>query len=167
MNKFPIYPRYEAGDYCGYEFDPQSDFTDFLTEVRNHESEEKKFGVTPPRPVELGKNNFEKDIKETCRKSWKRSLFSWLKNKKNQRNREPLKGSTINKPKRGCVSGPMTGISGPGAIAVRPKKPTSGPLTNFFSPMNRGDNEIPYLCLQKFKNSSPDVRSHGPIYLVT
>lgn len=28
MNKFPIYPKYEAGDYCGYKFDPQTDFTD-------------------------------------------------------------------------------------------------------------------------------------------
>ncbi|XP_016468137.1 uncharacterized protein LOC107790697 [Nicotiana tabacum] len=170
MNKFPIYPRYEAGDYCEYEFDPQSDFTDFLTEARNHESEGKKTGVTPPRPVESRKNNFEKDVKKTCKKSWKSSLFSWLKssdNKKNQRNREASKGSTINKPKRGCVSGPMPGYSGPGAIAVRPKKPTSGPLTSLFSPMNRVDNEVPYFCLQKFKDSSPDVRSHGPIYLVT
>ncbi|PHU15154.1 hypothetical protein BC332_16359 [Capsicum chinense] len=30
MNKFPIYPKYEAGDYCGYEFDPQTDYTDQL-----------------------------------------------------------------------------------------------------------------------------------------
>lgn len=28
MNKFPIYPKYEPGDYCGYEFDPQTHFTD-------------------------------------------------------------------------------------------------------------------------------------------
>lgn len=28
MNKFPIYPKYEGGDYCGYEFDPHTDFTD-------------------------------------------------------------------------------------------------------------------------------------------
>ncbi|KAJ8553200.1 hypothetical protein K7X08_023878 [Anisodus acutangulus] len=168
MNKFPIYPKYEAGDYCGYEFDPHTDFTDFLSEARNHASEE-KFGATPQRSVELGKNNYEKDVKKTSKKSWKSSLFSWLKSdsKKNQRGREPSKGSNINKPKRGCVSGPMPGINGPGAIAGRPNKPLSGPLTSLFSPMNRVDNEVPYLCLQKVKDSTLGVQSYGPIYLVT
>ncbi|XP_059302974.1 uncharacterized protein LOC132055264 [Lycium ferocissimum] len=168
MNKFPIYPKYEAGDYCGYEFDPQTDFADFLSEARNHASEW-KCSATPPRSIELGKNNFEKEVKKTSKKTWKSSLFSWLKSdkKKNQQSREPSKGSTINKPKRGCVSGPMPGISGPGSIAVRPNKPLSGPLTSLFSPMNKVDNEIPYLCLQKVKDSTHGVQSYGPVYLVT
>lgn len=160
MNKFPIYPKYEPGDYCGYEFDPQTHFTDFLSEARKHVSEG-TFSATPSRPVEL-KNNFENDVKKNCKKSWKSSLFSWLKTdkKKNQGSRD-----TVNKPKRGCVSGPMPGISGPGA--GRPNKPLSGPLTNLFSPMNRVDNEIPYLCLKKVKDTTLDVQSYGPVYLVT
>ncbi|XP_055828636.1 uncharacterized protein LOC129896707 isoform X2 [Solanum dulcamara] len=168
MNKFPIYPKYEAGDYCGYQFDPQTDFTDFLSEARKHVSEG-KFGATPPRSVELRNNNFEKNVKKTCKKSWKSSLFSWLKTdkKKNQGSRETSKGSIINKPKRGCVSGPMPAISGQGAIAGRPSKPLSGPLTNLFSPMNRVDNEMQYLCLKKVKDSTPEVQSYGPVYLVT
>ncbi|MCD7454668.1 hypothetical protein HAX54_025562 [Datura stramonium] len=169
MNKFPIYPNYEGGNYCGYEFDPQTDFTDFLTEARKHVSEG-KFGATPPRSVELRNKKFENNVKKTCKKSWKSSLFSWLKTdkkKKNQGSRETSKGSTINKPKRGCVSGPMPGISGPDAIAGRPNKPLSGPLTSLFSPMNRVDNEIPYLCLNKVKDRTPGVQSYGPVYLVT
>ncbi|CAN4089225.1 unnamed protein product [Withania somnifera] len=168
MNKFPIYPKYEAGDYCGYDIDPHTDFTDFLTEARKYVSEG-KFGSTPPRSVELRNNNFENNVKKTCKKSWKSSLFSWLKSdkKRNQGIRETSKASTIIKPKRGCVSGPMQGISGPGATAGKPNKPLSGPLTSLFSPMNRLDNEMPYLCLKKVKDGTPDVQSYGPVYLVT
>ncbi|KAK6796082.1 hypothetical protein RDI58_009537 [Solanum bulbocastanum] len=168
MNKFPIYPKYEGGDYCGYEFDPQTNFTDFLSEARKHVSEG-KFSATPPRSVELRNNDFGIDVKKTCKKSWKSSLFSWLNTdkKKNQGSKGTSKGSTINKLKRGCVSGPMPGISGPGTIAGRPNKPMSGPLTYLFSPINRVDNEIPYLCLNKVKNSTPDVQTYGPVYLVT
>ncbi|KAM3375056.1 hypothetical protein P3S68_013770 [Capsicum galapagoense] len=126
MNKFPIYPKYEAGDYCGYEFDPQTDYTDFLSEARKHTDKKKNQGI-----------------------------------------RETSKGSTINKPKRGCVSGPMPGISGPGTIAGKPNKPLSGHLTSLFSSMNRVDNEIPYLCLKKVKDSTADVQSYGPVYLAT
>lgn len=166
MNKFPIYPKYEAGDCCGgYEFDPHTDFTDFLTEARKHVSEG-KFGATPARSVELRNNNSEK---KNCKKSWKSSLFSWLKTdkKKNQGIRETSKGSTINKPKRGFVSGPMPRISGPVAIAGKPNKPLSGPLTSLFGPMNRVDSETPYLCLKKVKDSTPGVQSYGPVYMVT
>ncbi|PHU24765.1 hypothetical protein BC332_09872 [Capsicum chinense] len=170
MNKFPIYPKYEAGDYCGYEFDPQTDFKDFLSEARKRVSEG-KFGATPTCSVELRNNNFENNVKKTCKKSWRSSLFSWLKTdkkkKKNQGIRETSKGSTINKLKRGCVSGPMPGISGPGTIAGKPNKPLSGPLTSMFSSMNRGDNEIPYLCLKKVTDNATDVQSYGPVYLVT
>lgn len=66
MNKFPIYPKYEPGDYCGYEFDPQTHFTDFLSEARKHVSEG-TFSATPSRPVELKNNNFENDVKKNCK----------------------------------------------------------------------------------------------------
>lgn len=61
----------------------------------------------------------------------------------------------------------MPGISGPGTIAGKPNKPLSGHLTSLFSSMNRVDNEIPYLCLKKVKDSTADVQSYGPVYLVT
>ncbi|KAF3647654.1 hypothetical protein FXO38_18585 [Capsicum annuum] len=49
MNKFPIYPKYEAGDYCGYEFDPQTDYTD-TDKKKNQRIRETSKGSTINKP---------------------------------------------------------------------------------------------------------------------
>ncbi|KAG5599719.1 hypothetical protein H5410_031089 [Solanum commersonii] len=52
-----------------------------------------------------------------------------------------------------------------GTIARRPNKPLSRPLTYMFSPINRLDNEIPYLWHNKVKNSTLDVQFYGHVYV--
>nr|GMD38652.1 uncharacterized protein LOC109192429 [Ipomoea batatas] len=159
MNRSPIYPKFEPQDYCGgNEFDPHTDFAQFLSEARKHAGQD-ILGATPPPP------HLEESAERKPRNpSWKRSLFSWLKrDKRNKNSKEAAKNSHgATRPRGDCVSGLVRG-SGDGA---RPWKPLSGPITSHFNGINQEEDEVPYMCLQKM-NTSKDVQSYGPVYLVT
>ncbi|CAK9144690.1 unnamed protein product [Ilex paraguariensis] len=166
MKKSPIYPNYDSGDYYGCEFDLQVDFTEFLEEARKHTSEG-NFDVAPPYPEEEGKKQLVEVGERKNKKSWKSSLFSWLKpDKKSKPIVEPSNTTPyISKPKRGYVSGPIHGNGGGGAIG-RPRRPTSGPIMSLFNPTKKVENEIPYMCLDQLNNPH-GFQSYGPVYLVT
>ncbi|KAK4839514.1 hypothetical protein QYF36_022487 [Acer negundo] len=163
MNKSPTYLDYETSDYGVHEFDPQLDFSQFLEEARQH-AKEVNFQASSTYTEETGKKKQlggEKKIK----KSWKNSLLSWWKvHKKSKSSNEPAASSNISKPRKGHVSGPIYG-SGQGD-EMKLRRSTSGPITNLFNPINRGEDEIPYMCLDQINNSHP-VKSYGPVYLVT
>ncbi|KAK3220641.1 hypothetical protein Dsin_014611 [Dipteronia sinensis] len=151
-------------DYGVHEFDPQLDFSQFLEEARQH-AKEVNFEASSTYTEEIGKKNQlggEKKIK----KSWKNSLLSWWKvHKKSKPIMEPAAStSNISKPRKGHVSGPISG-SGRGD-EMKLQRPTSGPITNLFNPIKRGEDEIPYMCLDQINNSH-HVKSYGPVYLVT
>ena len=78
---------------------------------------------------------------------------------------EPAASTNISKPRKGHVSGPIYG-SGRGD-EMKLRRPTSGPITNLFNPINRGEDEISYMCLDQINNNSHHVKSYGPVYLVT
>lgn len=140
----------------------------FLKEARNHDY---KGNVE----VESSNSNKAGNAKQSSgglknKKSWKRSLFSWLKaeKKSNKPNMESSNSSyTIPKPpQRGYVSGPIHG--GGGGISSRPRRPNSGPLTGLFNSAKRTEEEqIPYVCLDKLNNNPPGFDCYGPVYLVT
>lgn len=163
MKTSPVFPGNEAGSYFGYEFDPHADFAQFLQEARKRTCDEGNFKAAPRHSEETRKtqSNGEKRNK----KSWKSSLFSWLKSDKKSKNLvEPLHGSATPKLSRGIVSGPTHGSAG-GLIPARPRKPISGPLTSLFNPAKKED-EIPYISLSHLTNPH-EAQSYGPVYLVT
>uniref|UniRef100_A0A5B7BDE1 Uncharacterized protein n=1 Tax=Davidia involucrata TaxID=16924 RepID=A0A5B7BDE1_DAVIN len=163
MKKSPIHPKYEAGDYGDYGFDPQVDFSQFLEEAREHACKENS-----SYPEEAGKKQLG-EVKKS-KKSWKRSLFSWWKaEKRGNPSMEAPTSCQISNPRRGYVSGPIcgTGGGGGGGASCKPWRPTSGPLTTLFHPTKRVENEIPYMCLDQLNNHPHGVQSYGPVYLVT
>ncbi|KAK1575665.1 hypothetical protein Q3G72_007381 [Acer saccharum] len=164
IKKCPTYMDYEASDYGVHEFDPQLDFSQFMEEARQH-AKEVNFQASSTNIEELGKKKQlggEKKIK----KSWKNSLLSWWKvHKKSKPSMEPAASTfNISKSRKCHVSGPINGSGRGDDIKLR--RQTSGPITNLFNPIKRGEDEIPYMCLDQINNSH-HVKSYGPVYLVT
>ncbi|KAK0598146.1 hypothetical protein LWI29_032060 [Acer saccharum] len=164
IKKCPTYMDYEGSDYGVHEFDPQLDFSLFLEEARQH-AKEVNFEASSTNTEELRKKKQiggEKKIK----KSWKNSLLSWWKvHKKSKSSMEPAAStSNISKLRKGHVSGPIYSSGRGDDIKLR--RQTSGPITNLFNPIKRGECEIPYMCLDQINNSH-HVKSYGPVYLVT
>ncbi|KAL2234853.1 UNVERIFIED_CONTAM: Ubiquitin-conjugating enzyme E2 34 [Sesamum indicum] len=127
---------HESADYCVNEFDYQEDFTRFLEEARNNAFK----GIS--NTACLGPAREEQfDGEKKNRKSWKKSLFSWLKpDKKSKSTKEATNSTKICKARRGYVSGPVepTGCGSGGGIATgRAKRAASGPLTGLFSSTRR------------------------------
>ncbi|RAL42651.1 hypothetical protein DM860_009158 [Cuscuta australis] len=157
MKKSPINSKLEQ-HHQHYEFDPHSDFEQFLAEGRNH-----------ARRVTL---DVTSHLQESCEKkkmgkksSWKRSLFSWLKREKKTKNGK--KGMKFSMQRNECVSGPVNFHGSEMATAARLRKTVSGPITNLFSGEDKDAKEIvPYICLGKM-NTPKVVQSYGPVYLVT
>lgn len=160
MKTSPVFPRNEAENY----FDPRADFAQFLEEARRRTcDDEGNFKDAPPGTEETRKT--ESNGKKRNKKSWKSSLFSWLKSDKKCENLvEPLHGSVTPKLRRGIVSGPIHG-SAAGLVPARPRNPTSGPLTSLFNLADKED-EVPYMCLSHLTNPH-EAQSYGPVYLVT
>lgn len=141
------------------------DFDQFLEEARQH-AREVKFQAPSTFSEETGKKKLGEDKK--TKKSWKKSLFSWLKMEKNSKHpsmQPAANTSHISKPRKGHVSGPISGSSSRGD-GMRQRRPTSGPIAYFFSPSRKVENEIPYMCLDQLNNPH-HVKSYGPVYLVT
>ncbi|KAI3463187.1 hypothetical protein Pfo_019850 [Paulownia fortunei] len=162
MNKSPIRPRYESADYCSNEFDYQEDFTQFLEEARKNAC---KWTSNTAHLQAAGKEQLDGGKKN--RKSWKNSLFSWLKtDRKGKSTKQPMNGTAISKPRRGHVSGPVQGTGG-GITTGRTQRASSGPLTGLFSSTRRVEEyEVPYMCLGQL-NDTQKLHSYGPVYLVT
>ncbi|KAK4410461.1 Ubiquitin-conjugating enzyme E2 34 [Sesamum angolense] len=127
---------HESADYCINEFGYQEDFTRFLEEARNNAFK----GIPNPACLEPArKEQFDGEKKN--RKSWKKSLFSWLKpDRKSKSTKEAMNSTKISKARRGYMSGSVepTGCgSGGGIAAGRAKRAASGPLTGLFSSTRR------------------------------
>ncbi|KAL3511555.1 hypothetical protein ACH5RR_024272 [Cinchona calisaya] len=165
MKMSPVYPRNEAANCHGFEFDPQADFKQFLEEARKHSCERNL--KAEPRHIEETRKAHQSNGEKKKRKLWKSSLFSWFKTDKKSKNLvEPLHGSTIPQLRRGIVSGPILQGSAGGLITGRPRKPTSGPLMSLFNPPKGKEDEIPYMCLSHL-NTHDSHQSYGPVYSVT
>ncbi|XP_044485544.1 uncharacterized protein LOC123211084 isoform X3 [Mangifera indica] len=162
MENSPIYLDYETSDYGVQELDPQVNFSQFLEEAKQHVRDMKfKASSTFSEETSKGKLGEERKVK----KSWRNSLFRWWKvEKKSKARTETANTSHISKPRKGHVSGPIYGSDS--VDDMRHQRPTSGPITSFFNPIRRVENEIPYMCLDQL-NDSHHVKSYGPVYLVT
>ncbi|CAI9753537.1 unnamed protein product [Fraxinus pennsylvanica] len=161
----PIYKKYDSADYFDYEFDCQADLNRyFLEEAKRTECQ----GNLKTEPIEKVGIKGQLDGEKKNRKSWKNSLFSWLKpDKKNKSvvQQSPRKGTIDSELRRGPFSGPVHAIEG-GGITGTPQKPTSGHITSLFSSSKRVEDEVPYVSLGQLNNAQ-DVQSYGPVYLVT
>ncbi|CAA3003443.1 uncharacterized protein LOC111402679 [Olea europaea var. sylvestris] len=160
--KSPMYKKYDSADYFDYEFDCQANFKQFLDEAKACQG---NFKIEPPEKVGI-KGQLQGEKKN--RKSWKNSLFFWLKTDKKNKSvvqQSPRNGTIGSELSRGPFSGPVRG-SGGGSITDRPRKPTSGPITRLLLSSKRVKDEVPYVSLGQLKNSQDD-QSYGPVYLVT
>ncbi|CAI9753694.1 unnamed protein product [Fraxinus pennsylvanica] len=160
--KSPTYKKYDSADYFDYEFDCQADFKQFLDEAKACQG---NFKTEPLEKVGI-KGQLQGEKKN--RKSWKNSLFSWLKTDKKNKSvmqQSPRNGTVGSEPRHGPFSGPVRG-SGGGSITSRPQNPTSGPIASLFLSSKRVEDEVPYVSLGQL-NISHAVQSYGPVYLVT
>ncbi|KAL3639823.1 hypothetical protein CASFOL_014791 [Castilleja foliolosa] len=127
------------------EFDYQEGFTQLLEEaIKNSCSNTATF-------------QSHKYVKN--RKSWRKSLFSWLKADGNRK--------LTKKPMSGHVSGPVQKTDG-GIDTGRATKAASGPITGFTVSTKRADEyEVSYMCLEQINKNTKKCCSYGPVYLVT
>ncbi|KAH6773325.1 hypothetical protein C2S52_003798 [Perilla frutescens var. hirtella] len=149
----------ESADSFSHEFDYQADFTQFLEEARKNAYKVNSDAIT----IEEKQLNWEKKK----RKSWKSTLFSWLKNdKKSFFLKQPSNSTPLtSKVRRGHVSGPIEGPIG-GTSTGRAQRAGSGPLTGLFGSTGRSEKcEVPYMCLGQLNKHK--IQSYGPVYLVT
>ncbi|KAF6139908.1 hypothetical protein GIB67_009755 [Kingdonia uniflora] len=159
MKKSPIFPKSEIGDYNGHDgFDSQLNFSKFLEETKNHASQIKSQAPSPYQTKAVNKGLGEERKKK---KSWKYSLFSWMKVKKKSKSAMESSSPCISNPRRGSVSGPIYGSGRKGLVA----RPISGPLSSLFTPVRKGEAEVPYMCLDQI--NYPIGQTYGPVYLVT
>lgn len=147
----------------------------FLKEAKIHTDQHKFLASSLHASEETEKEEFGGRIK-IKKKSWKISIFSWLKaDKKNNKTnivqeQPPALKTSFTKSKtrpRGYVSGPINGIKG--CTAQRPKRPTSGPLSGLFNQRKTTEEDefqTPYISLGHC-NSTKELRSFGPVYMVT
>ncbi|KAL0414988.1 UNVERIFIED_CONTAM: hypothetical protein Slati_3330700 [Sesamum latifolium] len=160
MNTSAIFSRHQTADYCNYDFD----FTQFLEEARKNAC----LGNLHTAQLEAaGKKQL--DSEKNNRKSWKSSLFSWLKtDKKRKSTKQPMEGSTVPEPRRQHFPGPVQGQGAVGGImTARAQRTASGPLINLFSSTKRAEEyEVPYMCLGQQLNNPRKLHSYGPVYLV-
>ncbi|KAL8458804.1 hypothetical protein ACS0TY_035510 [Phlomoides rotata] len=150
--------RHEIGDYCSYEFDYQTDFTQFLEEARKNATPDTNFEKIQKKQLDHGKKN---------PKSLKSSLFSWLKTGKKSRSMTQLTNDTtlVLKTRLGHVSGPVKAATD--RVISRARRAASGPLLGCMNSTRRPEEyEEPYMCVDQLNNPQK-LQSYGPIYLVT
>lgn len=143
-------------------------FFQFLKEAKGHALEDNFKGV-PPHLGETRKADTQ-GMDRKKRKSWKSSLFSWLKMDRKNRTMVEVESTTNNTKVRrggGMFSGPIIHSNGVSISSSRSRKPTSGPLPSLFNPSMRdeGNEIVPYMCLNQQQLVNP--HSFGPVYLVT
>ncbi|KAL3632848.1 hypothetical protein CASFOL_025832 [Castilleja foliolosa] len=164
MNKSEVFSRYETADY--YDFDYQADFTKFLEEAKKSAHQET---INTAQVEARGEKQLNNSVKKN-RKSWKKSLFYWLKiDKKGEKSgQESTNVQKVWKPKRGNVSGPVQGNVAEIITKGRSHRPASGPLTGFFgSAKGAEEYKVPYVCLSQINDPHDKLQSYGPVYLVT
>lgn len=109
------------------------------------------------------------DSEKKQRKSWKKSLFSWLKNDNKSKSLKQLPHTTAPalKARRAHVSGPLGRAVGSGVTTGKARRGDSGPLAGLFGSAGRpGELEVPYMCLDEELNKQK-IQAYGPVYLVT
>lgn len=135
-----------------------------LEEARNNASKGNSKTTIDEQSVKAQFNGQEK-----CRKTWRTSLFTWLKTeRKIKSNRRQMDSpATSSKPRTEHVSGPVWG-SIRNIDCGRALKAVSGPLTHIFS-STRGTDEyhVPYTPLAQKNNARSQIHHYGPIYSVT
>ncbi|KAK4427454.1 hypothetical protein Salat_1514300 [Sesamum alatum] len=162
MNTSPIF---STADYRNYEYDYQADFTQFTSDYTQFLEEARKnacLGNLHTTHLEAAGDSEKKN-----RKTWKSSLFSWLKTDKKRKSTKQLtNGSTVCKPRRQHYSGPVEGQGTVGGIMTgRAQKAASGPL---ISVTKRAEEyEVPYMSLGQQLHNPHKLHSYGPVYLVT
>ncbi|XP_010033646.2 uncharacterized protein LOC104422890 [Eucalyptus grandis] len=162
MRKSPVYPKCEASDYGATEFDPQMDFLRFLDEARQHICEPNVRASAPNSAEVVGKKNPGEE--KRSKKSWKSSLFSWLRTeKKSKPQAEPASHRHNHKPRK-IVSGPIFGASKESDAWLR--RLNSGSFSTLFNSTKRAENEMPYMSLEGLDKPQA-VKNYGPVYLVT
>ncbi|KAK9726831.1 hypothetical protein RND81_05G240200 [Saponaria officinalis] len=152
-----------------YEFDPQSDFLQFLEEARKHSSHDKESPIT-----KSGKTQ-QKIINQESKKSkklWKYVLFPFLKSSSNKKSKQHSKETFApNTKPRAYVSGPIYGTGGGAAASsgrYQNRLMASGPLTGLFKAKKREENEmVSYVSLEKLNKPLDDATVYGPLYLVS
>ncbi|KAG6428802.1 hypothetical protein SASPL_106839 [Salvia splendens] len=165
QNEGPYFAKMNesADDYYSHEFDYQSDFTQFLKEAKNSTFQVNLNGVEKKETKQL-------DWEKKHRKSWKKSLFSWLKNgtrSKSKTLNQPSHSHTTCPPsraKRANMSGPIRRSTGVvSASSERTRRAASGPLAGLFG--STGSPKGAYMCLGEIKEQK--IQAYGPIYMVT
>ncbi|KGN58479.1 uncharacterized protein LOC101209455 [Cucumis sativus] len=144
------------------DFDIGLNFSKFLEEAKHHATQQHFKAASIEEETERKWLAQEKKNK----KSWKNTLFSWLKSdKKSKSLPKPEKNPHTPNKRRVYVSGPI--YSEAMTIDGRPRRrPMSGPIASLFNPTMRTETEIPYMCLHQL--SAPNTnQNYGPIYLVT
>lgn len=140
----------------------------FLKEAKSRALEDNFKGV-PPHAGETRKADTQ-GMDRKKRKSWKSSLFSWLKMDRKNKTMVEVEPTTNNTKVRrggGMFSGPIMHSNGVSiSSSSRSRKPTSGPLPSLFNPSMRdeGNEIVPYMCLNQ---QLVNPHSFGPVYLVT
>ncbi|GAB4841903.1 hypothetical protein Ancab_011859 [Ancistrocladus abbreviatus] len=155
MKESSICPGDEIDYHNGYEFDPETDFAEFL-EVAKRYADNKKSHEERSKKQQSGNKR--------SKKSWKTALFSfWRREKKGQPHIEAEQPRDTHFPwpnpkRRGHTSGPLHQKKE--TVGSRHHRPTSGPINNLLS------TGIPYVSLEKLTRPQDD-EAFGPIYKVT
>ncbi|XP_038895377.1 uncharacterized protein LOC120083617 [Benincasa hispida] len=156
-----VSPDYEMDDPGFDDIDLSLNFSKFLKEAKRHAIEQDFKASTEE---ETGRKWLAQEKKS--KKSWKNTLFSWLKSeKKTKPMPKPEKNPHTPNKRRVHVSGPI--YTGATTTDSRPRRhPMSGPIASLFNPSMRTDMEIPYMYLHQL-NTPNSNHIYGPIYLVT
>lgn len=119
---------------------------------------------TPPDLMAARRHQTDGEKKK--KKTWKTSLFSWLKNSKSTN--QHINNATVSRARPGHISGPIPGTVDISIATgrIKTRGTASGPLSGLFSSTRAEDHEVPYMSLGK--TSYPQqVHPYGPVYLVT
>lgn len=118
-----------------------------------------------PSDLEAARRH-QSDCEKRNKKSWKTSLFSWLK--RNKSTKQQINSATVSTARPGHVSGPISRTMDVKNAAgrIKPRGSISGPLSGLFSSSRTEDHELPYMNLRK-ANCPQQVHPYGPVYLVT
>ncbi|KAL4584498.1 hypothetical protein LXL04_009101 [Taraxacum kok-saghyz] len=147
------------------ECDLELDFAQFLKEAKTHASE---------KSMSMASSVHVSEEHRKPKKSWKTSMFSWMKaNKKDEQQEQKQKTKiktayTKATRRQGFSSGPINGVKGCYSTERgRPKRPSSGPLSGLFYHRKKvEDFQMPYVSLGQL-NSPRNLSNYGPVYLVT
>ncbi|KAL5698602.1 hypothetical protein ACHQM5_029619 [Ranunculus cassubicifolius] len=165
MKNSPVFLKAEPVEYTGNGFDPKKDFSQFLEEARKNRANVAHPQASLQHQTEEPKMSSE--VKKSKR-SWRKSLFSWLKvDRKSKTSREASTSTHITNLRPGSLSGPIYGSGRKIVPSHQLRRPASGPIANLFIPSRGEELELPYMCLDPLDHPTVSQQAYGPVYLVT